>query len=1038
MSPTPEQLRVITETKQHLLVSAGAGTGKTDTVINHILYLLGVEVGEHRIEEPLVLGDVAAITYTNRAAAALKTKLRERLQQAGLRKEAHEVDVLRIGTIHSFCVSVLREFALRVGGHPGLVVLEDAESAGMALEAVRDSLLDALEGDTIPGLEALYTSRSVPAIESEVLALVGDSDRLRQVAQDADRLGEDERAVVGLAQAARRLLNQRLDETAAIDFDQMIVRTRDLLTDGGVRRALQRRIRVLIVDEFQDVDPVQREIAYLLGEPGSGNGTATRLLIVGDPKQSVYRFRRADVTVWNRVAAEFAGWDDCDVAPLSKNFRSTDGILGFVDATVGKLLATPADGKTHAPHEVPFDPLTVGTDEQEGRDRTVELQVVPPPPGRKRQPVGDIRHAEARMIAERAGELVASGEATWGDMGVLLTGWADLATYESALHAVGAPTYAYRKEGFYSRREIVDLIVALDAIRDPANDLAFFGFLRSPFVALKDETLLAVALGAKPPYWWSREGVSVGDEAEQWQAGCDLLERYAALRDRMPTADLLEQLLYETGYLAYLHLAGPDGAQAVANIRKFLHMARGMHGLSIGDFLRAIRDIREVEDREPDAPLTGQENAVVITSIHSAKGLQWPVVFLCDLVREPPRSGPDIVVWRHEIALRDPGVAKAEQPEKYQSLLAAIAQEEDAERKRLWYVAMTRAKKRLIVSGLPAEVPDKLKTPADHIRSALPQAQLGNGTATTYDSHLGNTFHAVVRELVLDAGTEGGEASTVEVLPVELPALLAPLTVPAGRPRHSASELLAFNRCQRKHWFNYVLGLREPPPAWTKKELLDAITRGNIVHDVLERLQEEEELDALLEDAIERHDEDAPPSGAVAGDKYREHLREEITLVSRHPDYKALADQPTARRELSFLFIAGVHERYEGRCDLAAWEGEEIAILDVKTSQCDATAAKKKAAQYGPQRDVYVAAIEGVSGTQVGRFAFQFSRAGVQLSEDITPQLRADISQRLNDAVGAMGSGDPALTAHPAECKFCGYKRVGWCDGTGPDSSADA
>ncbi len=148
-SPTPSQLAAVRSTADHVLVAAGAGTGKTSTVVGRILYLLGVEIEGQRIDQPLELRDIAAITYTNAAAADLKHQLRKQLRAADRREEAYEIDGARIGTIHSFCAAILREFALRAGRNPGARVLEEGEAAALALEAVHESLLGALEERTV-------------------------------------------------------------------------------------------------------------------------------------------------------------------------------------------------------------------------------------------------------------------------------------------------------------------------------------------------------------------------------------------------------------------------------------------------------------------------------------------------------------------------------------------------------------------------------------------------------------------------------------------------------------------------------------------------------------------------------------------------------------------------------------------------------------------------------------------------------------------------------------------------------------------------
>src|SRR5690606_12957988 len=162
-----------------------------------------------------------------------------------------------------------------------------------------------------------------------------DEDRLERWSADADAAGlrEHEEALLALARACLARRRERLAALGALDFDGMIVSARNLLRDADIRTAVQRRLKLLVIDEFQDVDPAQQEIAMLLAGP-------TRIVLVGDPKQSIYRFRRADVTLWDRSATAFRAGAG-QVLPLHDNFRSSAPILGFVDHLIGALLDRP-------------------------------------------------------------------------------------------------------------------------------------------------------------------------------------------------------------------------------------------------------------------------------------------------------------------------------------------------------------------------------------------------------------------------------------------------------------------------------------------------------------------------------------------------------------------------------------------------------------------------------------------------------------------------------------------------------------------------
>jgi ATP-dependent helicase/nuclease subunit A len=1031
-TPTPGQLAAMISADEHVLVAAGAGTGKTSTVVGQILYLLGVPVEGHRIAAPVELRDIAAITYTNAAAADLKRKLRKQLRKAGRTQEAYDIDGARIGTIHGFCGAILREFALRMKRNPGARVMEEGESRALAAETVHETLLTALEKRQVKDLDELFSRFEVAKVKDWARALIGDSARLRRFVARREELDPPTRALVDFAELARKALDHRLIDGGAMDFDRMIVWTHELLAgDSSVRATLQRRIHTLIVDEFQDVDPTQRDIAYLLGAPESGRSDTTRLMLVGDPKQSIYRFRRADVTVWSGVERQFRedGWGR--VVALEENFRSVPEIVGFVDASAGTVLSRHANG-ARADYEVEYQPLkatrpsplpdpSVASLPREEVVPPVELLLLDGAAGLKLS-AEQSREVEARAIARRMRTLVDAG-AAYKDIALLLTSWSDLDIYQSALESENIPTYALLAEGFYDRREVWDLLLALEAVRDPRDDRALFGFLRSPFVGVKDETLLDIVRQAPRPVW-SKIGTVKVAEQELLEYGVRLIRDHAQLRDRIPIHELLESLLDQSGYLAHLVALGPRARQPLANVRKFLRIAREFRDGGVGDFLRATRESRKREDPESDERLFGQhENVVTITSVHSAKGLEWPIVFWADMARQPVLTRNDpILIGREMIALKDPD--SEEESEAWTALKEQERAEAMAEHKRLWYVASTRAKDRLILSGFTD------KKMHDGCAAQILGTALrlnGGGETVTYRDSRGTEFEAAIT--LVPADEELSEAEEQELIPETVPANAAPLRVPSGRPRHSATELMTFGRCARRHWFKYVVGVKEPPIDREGPEWGSAVARGQVVHDVLEHIREESELEALLEVALGRWDPDRPPPDSEPGREYRERLTREITAVRSHADYRVLDDVPGRRRELEFYHLVTADGFLQGKIDLAAPDGDGIAALDVKTGGGDPEALKRKADGYGLQRSVYVGAIEGVGGLPVTRFAFHFASDGVQVGGPVGEELRASAAADIKQALAAMGGDAPGLTRFPAECRFCGYRKVRWCEG---------
>ena len=620
-------------------------------------------------------------------------------------------------------------------------------------------------------------------------------------------------------------------------------------------------------------------------------------------------------------------------------------------------------------------------------------------------------------------ELVDAG-AKYKDMAVLLTAWGSLATYERALNAEGIPTYALLAEGFYERREVWDLLLALETVRDPRDDRALLGFLRSPFVGVRDETLLDIVRQTSRPVW---DRINQARVAEQslLDFAIALVEEHASLRDRVPIHELLASLLERSGYTAHLVALGDSGLQPLANVRKFLRLAREFRDGNVGDFLRACREAKKREEPEADERLYGQhENVVTITSVHSAKGLQWPIVFWADLAREPRGVGRDgLLIGRASVALKDPD--EDVQGPAWTTLVAQEVDEAAAEQKRLWYVAATRAQNRLILSGFSDGSKVKDTTAAAAVSAVLGLA--GARDTLAYADSQGRRFEARVHRVPV--GVELPEVLEESFHAAPVPEAPAPIHVAAGRARHSATELMTFARCARRHWFKYVAGVREPAINRSGPDWGSAVARGLVVHDVLEHMREEADLQELLEAAIGRWDPTSPAPDAEPGREYRDKLAREIDMVRTHPAYRVLDDTPGRRRELEFIHLATREGFLQGKIDLAAPDNGGIAALDVKTGGGEADALKRKADGYALQRNVYVGALEAIGGAPVTRFAFHFASHGVQIGGPVGDDIRLAATADVKGALEAMGNDAPALTKFPAECRFCGYRKVGWCEG---------
>jgi ATP-dependent helicase/nuclease subunit A len=550
----------------------------------------------------------------------------------------------------------------------------------------------------------------------------------------------------------------------AVDNDDLQAECVRLLEDvPEVRERYQRRLRYLMVDEFQDTNPLQMRLVDLLHVPqptqGDREGPASNdrqgppgrnyLFVVGDVQQSIYGFRGAEPTLFRglerRYREEGAGLH----VPLAKNFRSRPDILKLVAHLFGQVWRGA---------ETPFVPLEAGLAFDTAGAPGVEILLSQ---DLMRQ---DYLTLEPTALARRVRQLVEGEElritshadprrgepVRYRDIAVLLRQLTDIQKYEEAFSRAGVPFFVVGGgRGYYARQEIRDLLNILTVLETPLNDIALLAALRSPIVGADIDTLYHIvevskggnltnvgaklALAAAPvtddckiapdrasdaraggptppgakrqamPLYIALQQVIKArslpvEEAEKVELFVGVMDSLRAQEDRMPVGHLLERLISSTSYDARL-LCRPNGRRRLANVRKLLQMAHADPVFGVRDFIRRLRDLERLSDREGDAP-TEEEAADVVRfhTIHGAKGLEFPVVILADMSRslEHPERGL-FVCEPHRLALGTRVCGLPDAVYRAVDHLRRVADREESE--RLLYVAMTRARERLILCG---------------------------------------------------------------------------------------------------------------------------------------------------------------------------------------------------------------------------------------------------------------------------------------------------------------------------------------------------
>ncbi len=690
-------------------------------------------------------------------------------------------------------------------------------------------------------------------------------------------------------------------ERSALDFTDLEERARELLERRpDVAEAIRWRFESVLVDEFQDTSRLQQGIVDLVVRPHC-------LFAVGDVKQSIYGFRHAEVAglleTTTRTKAEGG-----EVVDLDRSFRTRPEVLEFIDEVFAQVWAEPGS-------EVPPQPLLPGIEFRPARRPCVEQVLA------RGESLRAARTEEAKAVAARLAVLVEGKQLEgtnplraesfgrplrYRDCAILLPTTTNLYLYERALRARGIPYRVSSGRGFFQAREVVDAVHLLEVCADAHDDLALLAFLRSPAVGLSDPALLALAehrpqsegleaggrsrkgslyaslLGALD------EGATVLERRDQRRAAraLGLIRELRGLRGQASTRAILERGLQESGLLDGSLLRAGD-VRGFANLRKLAELVddlerEGAHGP--GAVAAVLRDLRAMDARESEANVSSDsEDAVSVLTVHSSKGLEWPLVIVGDCGRYAPRDD-DPVMWSPEtgvtLTLRDPDDERAAVKPRSLALLGERNRARRYEEsKRLLYVAMTRARDHLILAGAMGS---KARTPGDWLgwvrrvvqwqapAIGAEQDVAAGAQAKAYPT-LGGVVVRSLEVLEEEAGAQlhgprGPAADAAPLLDGKACELLArgqlPILPPvdtsvaaqaeaivarlqaaaAGEAPGEAevttvSEVLTWSRCPRQALFRYVVGderrLRFRPGS--ERGLLPPDLRGTLAHEVLAR-----------------------------------------------------------------------------------------------------------------------------------------------------------------------------------------------------------
>jgi len=711
-------------------------------------------------------------------------------------------------------------------------------------------------------------------IENEIKYLESAADKIKS-APPLNTEGEetDDQFLLNTTHSLLALFTRIYDEyqnnklsQGKLDFEDLQIKTRDLLRNNEeIRQKLLARHKYYMVDEFQDTNELQYELVMLF----TNNLKDVNLFIVGDPKQSIYGFRGADVRVFDKAKQKIRDNDGQNIL-LQENFRSLRDNVGFVNCFFERLMA---DG-TETEYEVPYEPLTNARIAK--ANGTIEIIL-----GQRDNEAAN----EYTLIAQHIKNMVANKEKgrvqgegrdappqpiKYGDIAILIRYRTHLPNIEHALLSEGIPYLTTEGVGFYQRQEIYDIWNYLNFLNNPKeNSTSLVGILRGPAFGISDTELYEISQQKGNSFWEKVENNQI--PTDQLTNAIATLDNHIDVAHRLPINHLILTIVNDTGMIGTLGL-GRQGPQRWANYQKLLDLSRNFDGdetkQTLADFIEFLDILIAEEPREGDAPIEESSTAVQIMTIHSAKGKQFPIVILPSLDRTGKYVTEPYIDESLGIGFSplnpDDNYTKTE-PEIINLMKDRANAKDEAEKKRLFYVGATRAEDRLILSGSLYKSGDdekprnKLKWLYEHLGISPDQDSLNLPVKLNLypeNSENSQSFQLdipILRQLNVTENVDQVSDETVVIDFPEHP--FRPLKPSDFKTSFSLTELTNYMRCPLRYYLENVL--RIPPPNEEQRDW-DKIEMDAVIRRILAKIKhpsQKEDLDETIDEALENYPE---------------------------------------------------------------------------------------------------------------------------------------------------------------------------------------
>ena len=908
----------------------------------------------------------------------------------------------------------------------------------------------------------LGSNTEIDPIKEEIDFLVPAANYFQSFASitdDDELLIRVTRSLLAVYDEVRHTYEHYKLQTGQLDFDDLQIKVRDLLKQESIHEQIAQRYPYIMVDEYQDTDQLQYEILDLLAvisektrEQKPSDSKLDNLFIVGDEKQSIYGFRGADVRVFDRtrkdiidyqsaLTQDFAWQEEtleandsekCGELQLPENFRLLRNLVGFVNLVFEPLM------KRRNEFEVKYESLVQG--------RTTDH------PGDIELLIGSTEQAadEYKLVVSRIRHLVGTGETIWtdegdgekprliryGDIAILIRTRTRLPEIESALFNAEIPYKITGGIGFYQHQEIYDIGNYLQFLANPANDVALAGILRAPFFGVSDVELYEVTQPSSTTSFWQKvqDYVDWTDQpsASPIDSAVGILRSHLEICHRIPPSELIRKIVNDTGMVGVLAV-GQNGEQRWANYEKLLGIAREFERLGftdLFDFLEQLDLLIEEEEGEGQATTQLTAEAVEIMTIHAAKGLEFPVVILPNLDRGFRSDQEPFIDDLLGIGFRpaDPEKNyKQSDPGATQLMRVRAKNKTEAEEQRLFYVATTRARDRLVLSGTAdkrgnatcwlnwlfdaLEISD-IPSEGELLHPMTIQAS-SEKKATSIDLPI-----RIIKSL--DEPDSVEEKALTPSPSTEFPAFhIEPLIASAVGKTFRVVDLIAYARCPTRFYLQHQIQMPISDPH------SEETARETAVHAVLARLQTREDCARDL----------SPLIRAVSIDVSTETVREDVEhfLNSTIGTIALNADEGYCERhihaKIGSHIVNGIADRFF-RDSKGLWQ-----IINYETDRINQAGLGDPADYYKPQAELYALLIHRLyPEQQVIPVTIYFTNLATAYLVEVTREELQDIKEawieRIEEIQVALNSdaiGVGRFEKNREHCPLCPYFVDGEC-----------